>query len=238
MAFFSPILFNFLGAFRAGTAFLVLAVQNPVHALLLLIRLFSLGTLFLFTLQREYFAILFLIVYVGAIVVLFLFLIRRLELKRLNSALRLRDLLSSRYRVVLLLVFELLLLLDSDRSVENASLYATLVPDSRNPFFDWSSALQHTGPLQALGGLLYTEHRVAFLLAAALLLLSRVGALVLTLILLPSSEATRQTEPYESFTRKRQDRNAQARRHPSFAPRLVRSVFLFCSFCSSLHFLW
>jgi NADH-quinone oxidoreductase subunit J len=225
MTFLSPILLHFLGAFRTGTAFLVLAVQNPVHALLLLIRLFSLGTLFLFTLQREYFAILFLIVYVGAIVVLFLFLIRRLELKRLNGALRLRDLLSSRYRVVLLLVLELLLLLDSDRPVDISSFYSTSLSDSRNPFFDWSASLQHTGPLQAFGGLLYTEYKVAFLLAAALLLLSRVGALVLTLALLPSSETPSGVESYESFTRKRQDRNAQARRHPSFAPRLSRSVF-------------
>jgi NADH-quinone oxidoreductase subunit J len=136
MTLLSPIFLHFLGAFRTGTAFLVLAVQNPVHALLLLIRLFSLGTLFLFTLQREYFAILFLIVYVGAIVVLFLFLIRRLELKRLNGALRLRDLLSSRYRVVLLLVLELLLLLDSDRATDRSSFSAVSFADSRNPFFD------------------------------------------------------------------------------------------------------
>ena len=77
-ALFSPVLLTFISAFRIATCLLVVAVQNPVHSLLLLIRVFLRGTLLLFSLQRDYFAILFLIVYVGAIVVLFLFVIRRL----------------------------------------------------------------------------------------------------------------------------------------------------------------
>lgn len=110
----SPLLLQFLGAFRAGTALLVLAVPNPIHALLLLIRVFLLGTLLLFTLAREYFALLFLIVYVGAIVVLFLFLIRRLELKSVNTARRLRDLLSARPLLIALFFGEVLRLTSED----------------------------------------------------------------------------------------------------------------------------
>jgi NADH-quinone oxidoreductase subunit J len=110
----SPLLLPLLGAFRGGTCLLVIAVQNPIHSLLLLIRVFVRGSLLLFTLQREYFAILFLIVYVGAIVVLFLFVIRRLEIKRVNVARRFRDLLSYRTLLMGLLALELLLLRSQD----------------------------------------------------------------------------------------------------------------------------
>ena len=110
----SPLLLQLLGAFRCGTCLLVRSVQNPIHSLLLLIRVFFLGTSLLFTLQREYFALLFLIVYVGAIVVLFLFIIRRLEIKRVNVARRFRDLLSYRHLVRGLLVLEALLLRSQD----------------------------------------------------------------------------------------------------------------------------
>jgi len=37
-----------LGAFRCGTCILVIGAQNPVHSILLLIRVFFLGTLLLF----------------------------------------------------------------------------------------------------------------------------------------------------------------------------------------------
>lgn len=103
-----------LGAFRCGSCIFVIGVQNPIHSILLLMRVFFLGTLLLFFLQREYFGRLFLIVYVGAIVVLFLFIIRRLELKRIHVARRLRDLFSYRYLVLGFLILEVLLLLSQN----------------------------------------------------------------------------------------------------------------------------
>ncbi len=99
-----------LGAFRCGSCVLVIGVQNPIHSILLLIRVFFLGTLLLFFLQREYFARLFLIVYVGAIVVLFLFIIRRLELKRVHVSRRLRDLFSYRHIILGFFIVEVLFL--------------------------------------------------------------------------------------------------------------------------------
>jgi len=106
----STLFVQIIGAFRCGTCLLVIGVQNPIHSILLLIRVFFLGTLLLFFLQREYYARLFLIVYVGAIVVLFLFIIRRLELKRVNVARRLRDIFSFRHIVLGFLLLEVLFL--------------------------------------------------------------------------------------------------------------------------------
>jgi NADH:ubiquinone oxidoreductase subunit 6 (subunit J) len=121
----SPFFLSLVGAFRLSTALLIIAVQNPVHALLLLIALFGLGSLLLLTLQREYFALLFLVVYVGAIVVLFLFVIRRLEIKRVNLSARFRDLLSPRALLLALVGSEILLVLSAD-SFDLAPIIAAL----------------------------------------------------------------------------------------------------------------
>ena len=124
-----------LGAFRCGFCLLVMGVQNPIHTILLLIRVFFLGTLLLFLLKREYFARLFLMVYVGAIVVLFLFIIRRLELKRVHVSRRLRDLFSYRYILLGLFICEIFLLLS--QNLFDLSYFLSLlstVSDNREPF--------------------------------------------------------------------------------------------------------
>ena len=99
-------LYAVLSSFMCGTCLLVIGSANPIHAILLLIRVFFRGTILLFCLQIEYYAILFLIVYVGAIVVLFLFIIIRLELKRVNVATRLGDLFSFRHLIFLCFVLQ------------------------------------------------------------------------------------------------------------------------------------
>ena len=217
---FSPsILLQLVGAFRCGTCLLVIGAQNPVHSLLLLIRVFGLGTLLLFTLHREYFALLFLIVYVGAIVVLFLFVIRRLEIKRVNVTRRLRDLLAPRHLVVGVLLLEVLLLASADAF--DLSPFLTSGAPARvesNVWVDWSTLLHRTDSLRALGGLLFTEYATTLLLAALLLTLARVGAIGLSLLPEPiTAEDISGTASVPHQTLKRQDPHNQARRHPVLA---------------------
>jgi NADH:ubiquinone oxidoreductase subunit 6 (subunit J) len=184
--FFSYILI----ALILSTCTLVISRQNPIHSILLLIRVFFLGTLFLFFLQREYYAILFLIVYVGAIVVLFLFIIIRLELKQFNVTSSINDLFMFRYLFYVFFVLEVLFLISqsffdlsffmTDSIVGNVMRESTLFIEANN-YFDWSKMLQRTDHLRGLGFLLYTEYKVTVILASVLLFVSMVGALALTL---------------------------------------------------------
>jgi len=217
MSISSMLLIQIIGAFRCGTCLLVIGVQNPIHSILLLIRVFFLGTLLLFFLQREYYARLFLIVYVGAIVVLFLFIIRRLELKMVNVSRRRRDLFTFRHVALGFLLLEVLFLVSCDffdlgsflsSQDGNTSVYYLF---ESNSYLDWSKLIQRTDHLRALGGLLYTEYKVTIILASLLLFLSRVGALAVTLFF-PKNQFTVD----EMTARKRQDANIQARRHPKF----------------------
>jgi NADH:ubiquinone oxidoreductase subunit 6 (subunit J) len=208
--------FQILGAFISGTCLLVSIVQNPIHSILLLIRVFFIGTLLLFFLQREYYARLFLIVYVGAIVVLFLFIIRILELKILNVANRFKDLFIFRYIILVFFCIEVFFLisqaffdLNSFRSVEffkNPTLFI-----EGNQYMDWSKLIQPTDQLRSLGGLLYNEYKITVILASMLLFLSIVGALAITRFF---PEKTFKRHTY--FNIKLQDPNIQTRRHPYF----------------------
>lgn len=225
-----------LGAFRCGTCILVIGAQNPVHSILLLIRVFFLGTLLLFFLQREYFARLFLIVYVGAIVVLFLFIIRRLELKRVHISRRFRDLFSYRHLILGLLFFEVFLLVSQNffdlhyffSLIKNKERTSFLVES--NSYFDWSKIIQRTDHLRSFGGLLYTEYKSSILIASVLLFLSRVGALALSLSLSADSIAKGRFFINSVSMIKRQDANYQSIRHPGLllnAFRSLKQIFYF-----------
>lgn len=224
-----------LGAFRCGFCLLVMGVQNPIHSILLLIRVFFIGTLLLFILKRDYFARLFLIVYVGAIVVLFLFIIRRLELKRVNVSIRLRDIVSYRYILLGLFICEVFFLLS--QNLFDISYFLTLLSKfstleepfliESNAFFDWSNVIQRTDHLRALGGMLYTEYKSSILIASVLLFLARVGAIAISISL--SADARTKGRFYATATGspetsiKLQDINQQVLRHPGFALNAFRS---------------
>lgn len=202
-----------------GTCLMVIAVQNPIHSILLLIRVFFMGTLLLFALQIEYYAILFLIVYVGAIVVLFLFIIRRLELKMINVIIQRGDLFSFRHLILGFFLVETLFRSSYDffdlnffiNSTNIMKIINNNVFTEGNGFIDWSTILHRTDHLRALGGILYTEYKITIIVASILLFLSIVGALAVTLYF-----------PKNYFSieiisnRKFQDPNLQTRRHPSF----------------------
>ncbi len=211
MSFFYAI----LGSFMCGTCFLVIGTANPIHSILLLIRVFFLGTVLLFCLQREYYARLFLIVYVGAIVVLFLFIIRRLELKMVNVATRFGDLFAFRHLIRLCLIVQILFFISSQFFDLNGFISAIISNSSyfieANQYMDWSKLIYRPDQLRALGSILYTEYKVTVILASLLLFLSRVGALAVTLFF-PKNQFSVE----EINSRKRQDANNQTRRHPSF----------------------
>jgi len=91
-----------------------IAVQNPIHSILMLIYAFIMGSIILTMLSLDYFALLFLLVYVGAIVVLFLFIVMMLELKMINVSERFSDLFNYKNIIIPSLLVEILLLEQAD----------------------------------------------------------------------------------------------------------------------------
>ena len=204
------IFISLISALIFGAASLVIGVTNPIHSLLILIFVFFLGSILLFCMQLEYFALLFLIVYIGAIVVLFLFVIMMLELKTFGLAQRFRDIFSFRAWIIVFLAVEILFFFSQEafdifpllayvEKYENFLMFREI-----NLGVDYSTLIQKTEHLKGFGGVLFTEYKLAILLAALLLLLSMIGSIVMTL-------------DTQSFTNLRvQDANVQSLRQPVY----------------------
>src|SRR5512147_1126374 len=76
-----PALFFYLFAILCvGAAFMVIAVKNPVHAVLFLILAFFNAAGLFVLLGAEFLAMILVVVYVGAVAVLFLFVVMMLDI--------------------------------------------------------------------------------------------------------------------------------------------------------------
>lgn len=152
-----------------ASATMVVTARNPVHSVLFLIlAFFNAAALFLLA-GAEFLAMILVIVYVGAVAVLFLFVVMMLDI---NSA-EMREGFQ-RYAPVgavvgLALLAELALVLTGWHFAPTA-LQIRLSPTPPN--------VHNTA---ALGDLLYTRYIFLFQMAGLILLVSMIGAIVLTL---------------------------------------------------------
>ncbi len=173
---------------------LAIAVQNPIHSILMLIYAFIMGSVMLTMFSLDYFALLFLLVYVGAIVVLFLFIVMMLELKMINISERFRDLFNVRNLIIPSLLVEIFLLEQADvfnglstwyQIFYNSNIIEgeiiTVSFGETNLYIDYSKLLTEQDPLTTLGTMLFKEEKLGILLAALLLFISMIGSIVLTM---------------------------------------------------------
>jgi len=180
-------LLSYYLAMMLGTCTLAIAVQNPIHSILMLIAVFIMGSLILTMFALDYFALLFLIVYVGAIVVLFLFIVMMLELKMVNITERFSDLFNYRNLVLPALLIEVLLLEQADVFTGLSSFFNTYSNNQSmfftesNLYVDYSKVLVQTDLISALGMSLFRYEKTGILLSSLLLFVSMVGSIVLTM---------------------------------------------------------
>ena len=146
----------------------VVTVRNPVHAELFLVLTFFTSAIIWMTLEAEFLAISLVLVYVGAVMVLFLFVVMMLDI---NIA-RLRE---GFVRYLPLGIVVALIMLGLMLNVVTSDIFsstAMLEPVAKGA--DYSNT-------KALGSVLYTEHVLAFELAAVILLVAIVAAISLTM---------------------------------------------------------
>ena len=146
----------------------VVTVRNPVHAALVLVLTFFTSAIIWMTLEAEFLAISLVLVYVGAVMVLFLFVVMMLDI---NIA-RLRE---GFVRYLPLGIVVALIMLGLMLNVVTSDIFsstAMLEPVAKGA--DYSNT-------KALGSVLYTEHVLAFELAAVILLVAIVAAISLTM---------------------------------------------------------
>lgn len=165
----SALFFYLFAGLCVASAFMVISVKNPVHAVLFLILAFFNAAGLFVLLGAEFIAMILVVVYVGAVMVLFLFVVMMLDVD--FAALRAGFLkyLPVGATVGILLLLELILIVGSWVTVPDIAARAPAPP------------VAEIGNTRALGLILYTKYVYLFEAAGLILLVAMIGAIVLTL---------------------------------------------------------
>jgi len=165
------IFFYFFSIITIGSALMVIVSKNTVHAVFFLILDFiSVGCLFIM-IGAEFLGMIMLIVYVGAVAVLFLFVVMMLNVAEQKQS-WFRGLKSTHIPVGLIVS---IIILSEILVVIGGWKYKTKLISTDSIVIDSSFSNTHQ-----LGSVLYTDYIYLFQIAGIILLLSMIGAIVLT----------------------------------------------------------
>jgi len=162
------IVFYVVSAILLGSAVMVVSSRNPVHSVLFLILAFINAAILFLLAGAEFLAMVLVIVYVGAVAVLFMFVVMMLDVNfaELRAGFQ-------RYApigaLVALVLFVELAVVATGWTIAPGAAAARLFPTPDN-----------ITNAQALGSLIYTKYLVLFQLAGIILLVSMIGAILLT----------------------------------------------------------
>ncbi|MBV9590036.1 MAG: NADH-quinone oxidoreductase subunit J [Hyphomicrobiales bacterium] len=171
---FSFVFFYLFAVVLLGSAFMVVAARNPVHAVLFLILAFVNAAALFLLLSAEFLAMILIVVYVGAVAVLFLFVVMMLdvdfaELKQgFLQYLPIGALIGVLFLIELIAVASIVV---TGGKIAGAPLVVNAV----------AQGARNVSNVKAIGDALYTTYVYYFEGAGLILLVAMIGAIVLTL---------------------------------------------------------
>jgi NADH-quinone oxidoreductase subunit J len=165
----SALFFYLFAAICVGAAFMVIAVKNPVHAVLFLILAFFNAAGLFVLLGAEFLAMILVVVYVGAVLVLFLFVVMMLDVDFAALKAGFIKYLPVGATVGLLFLVELVLIVGAWVVSPDLAVQTPTPPPAD---------ITNT---EAIGLVLYTRYVYLFEAAGLILLVAMIGAIVLTL---------------------------------------------------------
>ena len=163
--------FYLFAGVAVASGVMVISARNPVHSVLFLILAFFNAAGLFILMGAEFLAMILVVVYVGAVAVLFLFVVMMLDINFVELRQGFLQYLPFGALVALALLAELALVLGAWLAAPEASsaLRAPTPPPSE---------ITNT---HAIGAVLYTDYLYLFQAAGIILLISMIGAIVLTL---------------------------------------------------------
>ena len=163
----NAIFFYLFAGVCVASAVMVVTSRNPVHSVLFLILAFVNAAGLFVMLGAEFLAMILIVVYVGAVAVLFLFVVMMLDVDFAELRHGFLNYLPIGALIGGVLLAELLLVVGG----------WVIAPAARQA----AAAATNVTNTQALGLVLYTKYVYVFEAAAVILLVSMVGAIVMTL---------------------------------------------------------
>jgi len=165
----AAIFFYLFSAIAVASAVMVITARNPVHSVLFLILCFFNGAGLFLLLGAEFLAMILIVVYVGAVAVLFLFVVMMLDIDFTELRQGMLNYLPIGGTIGLVLLVELALVLGT----------WTFAPESTRAIA--APAPGGVTNTEAIGRILYTQYVYFFEASGLILLVSMIGAIVLTL---------------------------------------------------------
>lgn len=172
------ILFYSFSSLLLLSSFMVVVVQNTVYSVLFLVLSFISAAGLLFLLECDFMSFLFIIVYVGAIAVLFLFVVMMIDVKTVSIRKNYLKYFPFASVIGLVLFVEIVYII-FDTFQSNPYIKDNYL--QLNSYINWYDKIDAISENEAVGQVLYTEYVFQFLIAGNILLLSVIGAVVLTL---------------------------------------------------------
>ncbi len=163
----SIVFYVFAGIMFLGALGVVFS-RNPVHAVMFLVFTFFNAAILWLLAEAEFLAIVLVLVYVGAVMVLFLFVVMMLEVDVEAARRGMTRYAPLGVGLALVMAFELI----------NVIWLRGQMPEAETGFKPNPEGYSNT---EALGSVLYTEHVLAFEIAAVILLLAIIAAITLTM---------------------------------------------------------
>jgi NADH-ubiquinone oxidoreductase chain 6 len=194
-----------VGALSCGISIII--AKNPIISIIFLIGLFATISVYLILLGLTFIGLSYLIVYIGAVSILFLFIlmlinIRTSELQSNNKnsiPLALFVTLLSNFTLFQLLPYYMAILNNYNSKLNTIIYYLPwnryidivnfinryININNANVMFvsskSWDGNMAETSHISAIGNILYTSHNMWIFMASFILLLSMVGAIIITI---------------------------------------------------------
>jgi len=165
---FHSIFFYFFSVIAIFAAIMVTVSRNTVYSVFYLILDFVTVAFLFILIGAEFIGMIMLIVYVGAVAVLFLFVVMMLNVTVTKIKKEFSKYWSVGALVSLVIFLELLIIIGGSQYQNNAILISTIITS------------QDISNTESLGNVLYTDYIYLFQIAGMILLVSMIGAIVLT----------------------------------------------------------
>lgn len=159
--------------FALTSSLMVITLKNAVHSVLFLILVFCNVAGLLLLLGAEFLSFMLLIVYVGAIAVLFLFVVMMLNVKIDKLDLNPISLIPLGLIIFGSLFYQFNLIIKEFYIYKSVYQQPILV--------SWLAEENLLPNIKVIGGVLYTNYSLLFLLSSLILLVAMVGVIVLTM---------------------------------------------------------
>ena len=160
--------FYFFSVITVFSAIMVTVSRNTVYSVFFLILVFVSISILFIMIGAEFLGMIMLIVYVGAVAVLFLFVVMMLNVTVTKIKKEFSKYWSVGALVSLVIFLELLIIIGGSQYQNNAILISTIITS------------QDISNTESLGNVLYTDYIYLFQIAGMILLVSMIGAIVLT----------------------------------------------------------